>query len=483
MPSQFRSCSNVEVSGVGIARGVTSPPPDGFDAEQHRSVHRGKCSFFEIAVILRECRYMDVGSAERGCEVSLVGWSPVLPARALVAVGLLVGILLVPASAASAAPPVLAAGGTLVVPGGALNFGHSVAISGNTAIVGAPDNGSVPGTTYIYVKPKNGPWPATPSFMLLDPANTPGDNFGVSVAISGGYAIVGAEGTSSLAGAAYIFKRVGQVWATAPTATLTYPSPAPGDQFGISVAISSTTAVVGTGNYALNGAAFIYHKVGLVWALQSTVTDSSAIPSWGFGQPVAISSNTVVVGALGAKTGGCTLPPCGAVDVYVKPSTGWTSTSTPTATLSDPAGNQNDYFGNSIAISGRTILGGDYDASPPAAGPVYIFVRPPLGWSSTSTPTQTLSDPAPLTSDSFGVSLAISGNTAIVGAYTASSLVGDAYVYKKSVTWPAVPTPSKNPWPVPAGTGFFGIAVAISGTTAIIGAPAGFGDAYIFKRV
>jgi hypothetical protein len=220
----------------------------------------------------------------------------------------------------------------------------------------------------------------------------------------------------------------------------------------------------------------------LVWALQSTVTDSSAIPSWGFGQPVAISSNTVVVAAFGAKTGSCTSPPCGAVDVYVKPSTGWTSTSTPTATLSDPAGQQNDYFGNSIAISGRTILSGDYDASPPAAGPVYVFVRPTLGWSSTSTPTQTLSDPAPLTSDSFGVSVAISGNTAIVGAYSASSLVGDAYVYKKAATWPTVPTPSKSPWPVPAGTGFYGIAVAISGTTAIIGAPAGFGDTYIFNR-
>ena len=232
------------------------------------------------------------------------------------------------------------------------------------------------------------------------------------------------------------------------------------------MAISGTTAVVGTGNYSPDGAAFIYHKVGLVWALQSTVTDSSAIPSWGFGQPVAISSNTVVVSAFGAKTGSCTSPPCGAVDVYVKPNAGWTSTNTPTATLSDPAGKQNDYFGNSVAVSGPTILSGDYNANPPGAGPVYVFVKPNLGWISTSAPTQTLSDPAPLTNDSFGLSVAISGNTAIVGVYTASSSVGDAYVYKKGASWPAVPTPSKNPWPVPAGTGFFGIAVAISGATA-----------------
>ena len=420
-------------------------------------------------------------SLRRGCAVAFVKGSSVFSAKAVAAVGLLVGVLVVSESAASAAPPVLAAGGALAVPAGALNFGHSVAISGITAIVGAPDNGSVPGTSYIYVRAKSGVWPAAPSFTLPDPTSTPGDNFGVSVAISGGYAIVGAEGTSALAGAAYVYKRAGQVWPTTPTATLSYPSAAPGDQFGLSVAISGTTAVVGTGNYAPNGAAFIYQKVGAAWTLKSTLTDSSANPHWGFGQPVAIASNTVVVGAIGADSGSCTTGPCGAVDVYVKPGNGWVPTSTPTATLSDPAGNQNDYFGDSIAISGPTILSGGYDANPPAAGPAYIFVRPTNGWISTGTATQTLTDPAPLTNDSFGVSVAISGNTAIVGAYSAATFVGDVYVYKKTAAWPAVPTISKNPWPVPAGTGLFGISLAISGTTAIIGAPAGSGDSYVFK--
>ncbi len=303
------------------------------------------------------------------------------------------------------------------------------------------------------------------------------------MAISGGYAIVGAEGTSSFTGAAYIYKRSGGGWPTTPSATLTYPSSAPGDQFGISVAISGTTAIVGSGSYAPNGAAFIYHKVGSAWNLTSTVTDSSANPHWGFGQPVAISGATAIVGAIGAGTGSCTLAPCGAVDVYVKPNTGWTSTSTPTATLSDPAAMQNDYFGNSVAIVGRTILSGDYNANPPAAGPVYIFVRHTPGWASTSTPTQTLHDPAPGTNDSFGLAVAISGTTAIVGAYTRPpSSVGDAYVYKKTSVWPATPTATRNPWPIPAATGFFGLSVAISGTNAIVGGPGGAGDVYIFRR-
>jgi hypothetical protein len=398
-------------------------------------------------------------------------------------VGLLVATVVLPQSAASAAPPVLAPGGTLTVPAGAVNFGHSVGISGNTAIVGASGFTSTPGTAYIYVKPKVGSWPAGPSFTLLDPANTAGDNFGASVAISGNTAIVGAEGTTSLAGAAYIYKRVGTVWATSPTATLTYPSPAPLDQFGISVGISGNTAIVGAGNYGLDGAAFVYQKVGLTWSLKATVTDSSSNPHWGFGQPVAISGTTAVVGAIGAGSGACNAAPCGAVDVYVKPTNGWTSTSIPTATLSDPGATQNDYFGNSVAIDGRTILAGDYDANPPAAGPAYFFTRPNNGWVSTSTPTKTLLDPAPGTTDSFGIAVAVSGTTAVVGAYSAPpSSAGDAYVYRHGGSgWPATPTAAKNPWPVPVSAAFFGIAVAVSGTTAIIGAPNGSGDAYIFK--
>ena len=404
-------------------------------------------------------------------------------AAMVVAIGLLIVTIVLPPSAASAAPPVLAPGGTLTVPGGAANFGHSVAISGNTAIVGAPAFTSTPGTAYIYVKPKGGAWPAGPSVTLLDPASTAGDNFGVSVAISGNTAIVGAEGTNSLAGTAYIYKRVGSIWPPIPTATLTYPSPAPGDQFGISVAISGTTAIVGAGSYATDGAAFIYQKVGLTWSLKATVTDSSANPHWGFGQPVAISGNTAIVGAIGAGSGGCNAAPCGAVDVYVKPTSGWTPTGSPTATLSDPGAMQNDYFGNSVAIAGRTILAADYDANPPSAGPAYIFKRPTTGWASTSTPTKTLADPAPGTDDSFGLAVAVSGTTAIVGAYSAPpASTGDAYVYRQAGGgWPATPTASKNPWPVPVSAGFFGIAVAVSGTTAVVGAPSGSGDAYIFK--
>jgi len=386
---------------------------------------------------------------------------------------------------AGATPPLLANGGALVVPGGAVNFGHTVGISGATAIVGAPGTSSNQGAAYLYVRGKTGAWPVAPSATLVDPASTNGDDFGVAVAVSGRYAIVGADGTNALTGSAYIYKRTGSVWATTPVATLSYPSPAANDQFGISVALSGATAIVGAGMYASNGAAFLYQRVGTTWPLKATLTDSAADPHWGFGEPVAISGNTAIVSASGADSGGCGTAPCGAVDVFVKPISGWTATGSPTARLSDPAGLQNDYFGNAIAIFRTNVLVGDFNAYPPDAGPAYVFVRPGSGWLSTSTPTATLPDPAPATDDSFGLAVAITGSTALVGAYTAPlGSAGDVYVFRKvGATWPPVPTAAKNPWPVPAGTAFFGIALGISGTTAIVGAPAGTGDSYIFRSV
>lgn len=403
----------------------------------------------------------------------------------LVAVGMLATLTTLSEGVAGAAPPVLANGGALAVPGGAGNFGHAVAISGTTAMVGAPGTSGGRGTVYVYVEPKGGPWPAAPTATLLDPANTIGDGFGISVALSGGYAIVGAEGTGTLAGAAYIYRRTGSVWSTTPAATLSYPSPVSGDQFGISVALSGATAIVGAGTYGSAGAAFVYQRTGTTWALKATLTDAAADPHWGFGQPVAISGTTAVVSAYGADTGSCGTPPCGAVDVYVMPMAGWVTTASPTARLSDPAGLQNDYFGNAVAMAGGNVIVGDYNASPPGAGPAYIFVRPGSGWASTATPTVTLPDPAPATNDSFGLAVALTGSTALVGAYTSPvASAGDVYVYRKvGGTWPAVPTTVKNPWPVPAAAGYFGLALAVSGSTAVVGAPAGGGDSYIFRRV
>ena len=125
---------------------------------------------------------------------------------------------------------------TLNDPGTSVNddFGNSVAVSGTTAVVGAPNSAEYAGAAYIYVKGTSG-WPSTPTATLNDPAATSGDGFSNSVAISGTTAVVGAPDTNTPAGAAYIYEEGASAWPTSPTVTLA--DPLNGAAFGISVAV------------------------------------------------------------------------------------------------------------------------------------------------------------------------------------------------------------------------------------------------------
>ncbi len=123
-------------------------------------------------------------------------------------------------------------------------FGVSVAVSGTTAVIGAHGTKSHAGTAYIYVKGASG-WPTTPTRTLQDPAATADDYFGVSVAVSGTTAIIGAEGTKSNQGAAYIYVKGASGWPTKPTTTLSDPAATSGDYFGAPVVVSGKTAIIG----------------------------------------------------------------------------------------------------------------------------------------------------------------------------------------------------------------------------------------------
>jgi hypothetical protein len=120
------------------------------------------------------------------------------------------------------------------------------------------DTSSTAGAAYIYVKRESG-WPRKPTATLADPARTSGDFFGYSVEISGTVVVVGAELTSSTAGTAYIYAEGASSWPTTPTTTLSDPAASSGDFFGNSVAVSGKTAVVGAwGARSRAGAAYIY---------------------------------------------------------------------------------------------------------------------------------------------------------------------------------------------------------------------------------
>ena len=282
-------------------------------------------------------------------------------------------------------------------------FGAHVAISGNSVVVGANHHqgvgGGYSGSAYLF--------DAT-SGALLHELNNPApayeDFFGWSVAISGNTIVVGAYAEVPLSratnpGSAYVFDAT----TGALLRTLNNPTPAIGDRFG-RVAISANTIVVGaSGNDsgAVNsGSAYVFDAVS--GALLHTLNNPTPAVNEFFGR-VAISGNTIVVGALGDDTGATD---AGSAYVFDAVSGALLHT------LNNPTPAVYELFGANVAISGNTIVVGALrdDTGATDAGSAYVFdaVSGAL--------LHTLNNPTPAMDDEFGKSVAISGNTIVVGA-------------------------------------------------------------------
>ena len=257
------------------------------------------------------------------------------------------------------------------------------------------------------------------------------DNFGTSVAISGDTAVVGAlfdvdSGISS--GSAYVFQRSAGVWSQQQK--LTASDAAANDQFGASVAISGDTAVVsspGDDDAGTNsGSAYVFIRSAGVWSQEAKLTASDGTGSDGFGGSVAISGDTVVVGASRDDDAGTS---SGSAYVFIRSAGVWSEQAKLIA--SDAAGG--DFFGGSVAISGESVVVGAFNDDDTASdsGSAYVFQRSGTTWSQEAK--LTASDAA--LSDFFGFSVAISGDTAVVGAHLDDDAGGDsgsAYVFQRS---------------------------------------------------
>ena len=377
-------------------------------------------------------------------------------------------------------------------------FGRLVAISGdgNTAIISAyaDDNerGSDAGAAYIYVRSGTN-WIQQAKLLASD--GQANDQFGRSIALSsdGNTAIIGAfyddNERGSDAGAAYIYVRSGTDWTQ--QAKLLASDGQANDRFGISVAISSdgNTAIIGAyldddkGTDA--GSAYIYIRTGSSWSYQAKLLATDGQTGDNFGISVAISGdgNTAIIGAHGDDDKGSE---AGAAYIYVRTGTNWIQQ----AKLLATDGQEYDYFGISVAISGdgNTAIIGAYsdDDKGTNAGSAYIFVRTWTSW--TYQAKLIASDGQEY--DYFGISVAISGdgNTAIIGAYY-DDTKGSTYIYVRSGTnwsYQAKLLTSDG-----QANDRFGWSVALSsnGNTAIIGAYADddkgtdAGSAYIFGTV
>jgi hypothetical protein len=181
-------------------------------------------------------------------------------------------------------------------------FGYSVAVSGTTAIIGAPDHAGTnldQGAAYVFTE-SGGTW------SQQSELTAPGTSFGWSVSLSGNSALVGAPHQTARAdaneGIAYLYSEPGDSWSPQPRLTvLNDPAGVANDLFGWSVSLSGSTAVVGApvNTTASNGpgAAYVFTAPEGTWSENATLTAPDGAPDDLFGYSVSTSGATALVGA------------------------------------------------------------------------------------------------------------------------------------------------------------------------------------------
>ncbi len=319
---------------------------------------------------------------------------------------------------------------------GGAGFGTSVAISGDTIIVGAANASNLdfqtpqqqgPGAAYVFVKPPTGWTDMTETAKLSASDGADGDAFGYNVSISRDTVAVGALFAHSGAGAAYVFVKPPSGWSNmTQTAELTASDSTNFDSMG-AVAISGDTVLTGAyGHNNFRGAAYVFVMPRTGWNdMTQTAEFSSPRANQIYGFSVAVRGDTAIVGAVGAHQG------VGAAYLYVKPQGGWTSTATFAARLSAPISSGVSGLSQGISISGKTIaLGapGTTVGSNQGQGAVLVYVKPDSGWQTTNKFAAELTASDGAANDNLGVSAAVRAGH-VVGGATKSGPPGEAYVF------------------------------------------------------
>ncbi len=184
------------------------------------------------------------------------------------------------------------------------DFGNSVSLSGNRALIGAQrdnDHGFFSGSAYIFDFDGSN-WSLTNKITALD--GEASDQFGGSVSLSGNRALIGAQGDvdgNPRPGSAYIFDFDGTNWTQATK--IIAPDGESGDEFGVSVSLSGNRALIGAGldddNGFNAGAAYIFNFDGINWTQTTKITAIDGESSDSFGGSVSMSGNRVLIGATG----------------------------------------------------------------------------------------------------------------------------------------------------------------------------------------
>jgi hypothetical protein len=384
-------------------------------------------------------------------------------------------------------------------------FGRAVALDGDTAVVGVPfdDNAGLANSGSAYVFVRSGTSWSTQQKIQLAEGALPRDAFGRSVAISGDTALVGSPLDDTIAGSvdagtAFIFVRSGTTW-TLQRRIKAY-DPRAYDNFGTSVALSGDTALVGSpyndnANGGNAGAVYVYVRSGTSWSLQTKLLQQDGGGGDAFGSSVRLDGETALVGAPRDDLPQCCgldpLTDAGSAHVFVRSGTTWS----PQASFSQAAAG--DIFGSSLGLSGDTALvGAPGDDIPQCcgldpladAGSAHVFVRSGTSWSLQ----QMLTAPSAAPGDGFASSSDLTGETALVGApgrdaSGSAPNTGSAYAFLRSGTaWGSQQEITANDR---AQFDNFGTSVALGVDRALVGSPfddtavgTDAGSAYFFTR-
>lgn len=357
-------------------------------------------------------------------------------------------------------------------------FGFSVSLSGNTALIGEPFDDSYKGAGYIFINTGDS-WVQQAKLIGSDAIHW--CRFGRSVYLAGDTALIGAPGdddNGNLSGSVYVFTRTGTIWTQ--QAKLLASDGAPDDRFGWSVSLYNNTALIGAyrdgDNGEYSGSAYVFTRTNTTWIQEQKLIASDGESFDFFGSSVSITADTALIGAPGYD-----YPPIpGYSYVFIRSGTTWTQQ----AKLLAPDCEDGDHFGDSIVLAGDTVLIGATadDDNGYNSGSVYVFTCSDSIW----TYQQKLLALDGAEQDMFGVSVSLSNNTALIGAVRDDDYTGSAYVFTRNGTiWTQQ---AKLIASDGSAVDCFADSVSIDTDTALIGAPSdddnglNSGSAYIFTK-
>ncbi len=363
-------------------------------------------------------------------------------------------------------------------------FGYAVSISGDTALVTAPQNGSYPGSTYrgaAYIFVRDGDhWRQQ---QKLEGKGTPrAENFGSAVALDGDVAFIGATlrvNDNLKQGAVFVFVRNGERWNQQQV--LVASGPEQNDGFGLAIALDGNSAVIGApdkdiGSTSRQGAAYIFGKDGGMWGQQQMLVASEGGTNDGFGASVALDGGVAVVGAPYRYGGNDSK---GAAYVYAINGDTWVEEQILVA-----SDGFRDNFGSSVALEASTLVVGAPNAKVDGRnqGAAYVFTRSGSTWREQ----QKLAATGGMSNDHFGDSVALDSDNLLVGAPYLDYNDGLAYLFiRAGGKWRQDRKLAPGSGPIDNG---FGSSVDIDGGSVIVGAPWPFdgtsqhpGTAFLFR--